>query len=121
MGQLEVFGLDDNLIIALIGGTFYTYFAEEIDSTVESLVTYIFSTNFSSKKCKHLKYSSIILGNSDEEQFKIINNLKLAISETRTVEKTLEERIFWQELMTRITDSDKKLSEDVNEKNDTDQ
>jgi hypothetical protein len=50
MGQLDVFSLEDNLIISLMVGPVSTYMAEEIDASIESIVPYVYSSNLIAKK-----------------------------------------------------------------------
>ena len=50
MGQLESYTLQDIYLIAIVSGILSTYFAEEVEATIESVVSYLYSANLSSKK-----------------------------------------------------------------------
>jgi len=52
MGQLESYTIQDIYLVAILSGVLSTYFAEEIEATIESVVSYAYSANLSSKKAK---------------------------------------------------------------------
>ena len=54
MGQLESYTMQDIYLIAIMSGVLSTYFAEEIEATIESVVSYVYSANGVSKKVSKL-------------------------------------------------------------------
>ena len=52
MGQLDVYSLEDISIITIMAGPVSTYFSEEIEASIESVVAYVYSANtfYESKK-----------------------------------------------------------------------
>ncbi len=97
MGQLEAYTIQDIYSVSILSGVLSTYFAEEIEATIESVVTYMYSVNLTSKKkCKVVKYRALS-GNPVDAIQVSFSFLGLTKGKFLTVEKPLDERVIWQD------------------------
>jgi hypothetical protein len=60
MGQLDAYSLEDLSIITILCGPFSTYFVEEIEISIESIVAYAYSANLLKASKKRVKFISIV-------------------------------------------------------------
>ena len=92
MGQLESYTMQDIYLVAILSGVLSTYFAEEIEATIESVVSYVYSANqFSKKKSKvvaHKLPSGDIIGAMHFTE----NFLGLSTAKFIVVDKPLDEK-----------------------------
>ena len=98
MGQLESYTIQDIYLVAILSGVLSTYFAEEIEATIESVVAYIYSANRLSKKKIQLRRRDLPAGNPGDASYTSFNFLGLTKSKFLVIEKPLDEKAIWQDL-----------------------
>ena len=92
MGQLEAYTLQDIYLVSIISGVLATYFAEEIEATVESVVPYSYSANFSSKKRSKLVNAKLPGGDIICAMHTTFNFLGLSKISFIIIEKSIDEK-----------------------------
>jgi hypothetical protein len=93
MGQLESYTIQDIFLVAILSGVLSTYFAEEIEATIESIVAYVYSANsFVSKKRVALEYKRISVGASGDATHTSFNFLGLTKTMFLSIEKPIDNR-----------------------------
>jgi len=98
MGQLESYTIQDIYLVAILSGVLSTYFAEEIEATIESVVAYVYSANQLSKKKIKLAKQKVPAGNPGDAMHTSFNFLGLTKSKFLIIEKPLDEKVIWQDL-----------------------
>jgi len=98
MGQLESYTIQDIYLVAILSGVLSTYFAEEIEATIESVVAYVYSANQVSKKKIKLAKQPVPAGNSGDAMQTSFNFLGLTKAKFLAIEKPLDEKVIWQDL-----------------------
>ena len=97
MGQLETYTVQDIYLVSILSGVLSTYFAEEIEATIESVVAYGYSANLTAKKnCKiwSKRNCRVLAGNPVDAAHISFNFLGLSKSKILTIEKPLDERLI---------------------------
>jgi len=92
MGQLESYTIQDIYLVAILSGVLSTYFAEEIEATIESVVAYVYSANQVSKKKIKLTRRAVPAGTQGDAAYSSFNFLGLTRSKFLVVEKPLDEK-----------------------------
>ena len=92
MGQLESYTMQDIYLIAIMSGVLSTYFAEEIEATIESVVSYIYSANQTSKKKMKLLVQKVPAGDLIGAMYTSQNFLGVGQFNFIVIEKPLEDR-----------------------------
>lgn len=92
MGQLESYTMQDIYLIAIMSGVLSTYFAEEIEATIESVVSYVYSANGVSKKRSKLLARKLPAGDIIGAMHFTENLLGLTKAKFITIEKPLDEK-----------------------------
>ena len=93
MGQLESYTIQDIFLVAILSGVLSTYFAEEIEATIESVVAYVYSANsFASKKRVSFARKQVIAGAAGDATHKTFNFLGLTKTDFLLIEKPIDER-----------------------------
>ena len=93
MGQLESYTIQDIFLVAILSGVLSTYFAEEIEATIESVVAYVYSANsFTSKKRVALAHQQVIVGAAGDATHTSFNFLGLTKATFLPIEKPIDER-----------------------------
>lgn len=98
MGQLESYTIQDIYLVAILSGVLSTYFAEEIEATIESVVAYVYSANQITKKKIKLAKQKMPAGNPGDAMQTSFNFLGLTKVKFLTIEKSLDEKVIWQDL-----------------------
>jgi len=93
MGQLTTYTIQDIYLVSIISGILSTYFAEEIEATIESVVAYTYSANITSKKKKLAKYV-VPAGHPTDTMLASFNFLGLTKINFFNIEKPLDERVI---------------------------
>ena len=94
MGQLESYTIQDIFLVAILSGVLSTYFAEEIEATIESVVAYVYSANsFVSKKRTSLAYKKVIVGTVGDAAHTSFNFLGLTKATFLPIEKPIDDRV----------------------------
>jgi len=91
--------MEDISIITILAGPVSTYLTEEIESTVESVVAYVYSSAVSLVSKKRLKLISTPLPTGDiVGAVQLTHNfLRLNASKFKTLYKPLDMRTMWQD------------------------
>ncbi len=97
MGQLESYTMQDIYLIAIMSGVLSTYFAEEIEATIESVVSYVYSANRVSKKRSKFIARKIPAGDIIGAMYFTENLLGLTKAKFIAVERTVDEKPIWQD------------------------
>lgn len=93
MGQLESYTIQDIFLVAILSGVLSTYFAEEIEATIESIVSYVYSANFyTSKKRVVLSSLGTAVGTQGDAMHNSVNFLGLSKAVFMPIEKSIDER-----------------------------
>lgn len=92
MGQLESYTIQDIYLVAILSGVLSTYFAEEIEATVESVVSYAYSANQFSKKRSKVVARKLPAGDIIGAMHVTENFLGLSKAKFVAIEKPLDER-----------------------------
>lgn len=92
MGQLESYTMQDIYLIAIMSGVLSTYFAEEIEATIESVVSYVYSANGVSKKRLKLFARKLPAGDIIGAMYYTENLLGLTKAKFIAIEKPLDEK-----------------------------
>jgi hypothetical protein len=92
MGQLDVYNLEDTSLITILMGPMSTYFAEEIEASIESIVAYIYSTNLVAHKCNKLLRTL-----RPEGDMASVMYFRFLEKRYRIIRKSLEEEIMRQD------------------------
>lgn len=100
MGQLDTYTLQDIYLVSIISGVLATYFAEEIEATIESVVAYTYSTNLaaaaSRKRCKVYTHS-LPAGDIMGAMHLSINFFLLVEVNFIEIANSLSDRTIWQD------------------------
>lgn len=97
MGQLDVYSLEDISLVTILVGPMSTYFSEEIEASIESIVAYIYSTNLATRKRTKLLRILRPAGDIAGAMYYSWTYLKLSTEKFRAITKPLDERIMWQD------------------------
>lgn len=97
MGQLESYTMQDIYLVSIISGVLTTYFAEEIEATVESMVPYIYSANIKSKKRSKMVNDRVPAGDVIGAMHNTHNFLGISKTSFIVIEKSLDEKMMWQD------------------------
>lgn len=92
MGQLESYTIQDIYLIAIMSGVLFTYFAEEIEATIESVVSYVYSGNGVTKKRSKLLPRKLPTGDIIGAMHFTENLLGLTMVNFIVIEKPLDEK-----------------------------
>ncbi len=92
MGQLESYTIQDIYLVAILSGVLSTYFAEEIEATIESVVAYVYSANQTGKKRSKVAKHKTVAGNPVDAMQASFNFLGLTTAKVLAVEKPLDEK-----------------------------
>jgi hypothetical protein len=92
MGQLESYTMQDIFLISIISGVLATYFAEELEATVESVVPYIYSNNFQRKKRAKMASAKVPAGDIIGAMHTTHNFLGLYKASFIAIDKPIEDR-----------------------------
>jgi hypothetical protein len=93
MGQLESYTIQDIFLVAISSGVLSTYFAEEIEATIESVVAYAYSANqFASKKRVGLRVRAAVTGVPADASSNTYNFLGLTAAHFIEIEKPIDDR-----------------------------
>ena len=92
MGQLESYTMQDIYLIAIMSGVLSTYFAEEIEATIESVVSYVYSTNGVGKKSRQLIAHKLPAGDIIGAMHYTENLLGLTKAKFIAIEKPVDEK-----------------------------
>ena len=84
--------MQDIYLVAILSGVLSTYFAEEIEATIESVVSYVYSANYTTKKKVSLPAGNIPAGDIIGAMHTTTNFLGLAKVDFVTIEKPLDDR-----------------------------
>jgi len=98
MGQLDVYSLEDISVLTIIAGPLSTYFSEEIEVSIESVVAYVYSSNIlsSKKRCKFVK-SAKPAGDIAGAIHKTWSYLQLTKHPFSAIRRPIEDRVMWQD------------------------
>lgn len=94
MGQLGVYTVQDIYIIAVMSGVLCSYFAEEIEATIESVLSYAYSANGVSKKTSKLVARRLPAGDMVDAMHFTENLLGLAETKFVVIAKPIDEKII---------------------------
>ena len=94
MGQLESYTIQDIFLVAILSGVLSTYFAEEIEATIESAVAYIYTANQVTKKKIKLARQKIPAGNPGEAMQTSFNFLGLSKTKFLVIDKPLDDKVI---------------------------
>lgn len=99
MGQLESYTIHDIFLVAILSGVLSTYFAEEIEATIESVAAYVYSGNLFTRKKKivRIAINEVSAGDITESRYASFNFLGILASPFMPVDRTLESRQLWQD------------------------
>jgi hypothetical protein len=96
MGQLEAYTLQDIYLVSIVSGVLATYFAEEIEATIESVVPYAYSANLASKRRK-IQSLKLPAGDVIGALQTTFNFLQITKTSFIAIDKPLEDRVMWQD------------------------
>ena len=94
MGQLESYTMQDIYLIAIMSGVLSTYFAEEIEATIESVVSYVYSANRVGKKSRQLAVRRLPAGDIIGAMHYTENLLGLTKAKFIAIEKPIDEKMI---------------------------
>ena len=97
MGQLEAYTLQDIYLVSIVSGVLATYFAEEIEATIESVVPYAYSANLASKKRRKIQSLKLPAGDIIGALQTTFNFLQIIKAPFIAIDKPLEDRVMWQD------------------------
>jgi hypothetical protein len=92
MGQLEAYTIQDIYLVAIMSGVLSTYFAEEIEATIESVVSYLYSANQTTKKKLKFLVQEVPAGDLIGAMHTSQNFLGVAKLTFIVIEKPLDDR-----------------------------
>ena len=123
MGQLEAYTLQDIYLVSIVSGVLATYFAEEIEATIESVVPYAYSANLASKKRRKIQSLKLPAGDIIGALQTTFNFLQIIKTPFIAIDKPLEDRVMWQDQFLSkwssvVVESGKPSAKKYNEKND---
>jgi len=98
MGQLDVYSLEDISLFTIMVGPMSTYFSEEIEVSIESIVAYVYSTNILTTK-KRNKIIGIRRPTGDlvGAIHMSINYLNVTHKKFMVISRPICDRIMWQD------------------------
>lgn len=94
MGQLDVYTLQDMFLVSIISGVLFTYFAEEIEATIESVAPYLYSTNMKGKKRSKVVNSRVPAGDIIGAMHYTHNFLGISKTGFIVIERAVDEKIM---------------------------
>jgi hypothetical protein len=97
MGQLESYTMQDIYLVAILSGVLSTYFAEEIEATIESVVAYVYSANYTTKKKCAIAPRKLPAGDIIGAMYTSENFLRLSKANFIAIDKPLDEKTIWQD------------------------
>jgi hypothetical protein len=93
MGQLETYTIHDIFLVSILSGVLSTYFAEEIEATIESIAPYIYSGNsLTTKKKSKLFLKKISVGDVSEARHESFNFLGLVDTDFVSIDRPVDSR-----------------------------
>jgi hypothetical protein len=103
MGQLESYSLHDAYSISILSGILSSYFVEEIEITVESVVPYIYSTNLlPSKKRRKIVTAKLPSGDAIGAMHVSYDFLGLSTAKFIAIEKPINDIVMWHDPFFRM-------------------
>ena len=97
MGQLESYTMQDIYLVAILSGVLSTYFAEEIEATIESVVSYVYSANQVTKKKSKVIALKLPAGDIIGAMHITENFLGLSKTKFVVVDKPVDDKVIWQD------------------------
>jgi hypothetical protein len=97
MGQLDVYSLEDISLITIMAGPISTYLSEEIEVSIESVVAYVYSANFASKKRSKLVVVERPAGELIGAIYKSWNLVALNSTLFWSIYRPIDRRVMWQD------------------------
>ena len=93
MGQLESYTIQDIFLVAIASGVLSTYFAEEIEATIESVAAYTYSANFLiTKKKVRIAVQLVSTGSLSDTRHASFNFLYLNKTFFLPIDRSLDSR-----------------------------
>ncbi len=97
MGQIDVYSLEDISLNTIMAGPISTYLSEEIEVSIESVVAYVYSSNFAKKKRCKLVLVERPVGELAGAIHTSWNLIALNSSVFWSIYRPIDRRIMWQD------------------------